>query len=76
MAQQVNNLPARQETLETWVWSLGQKDPLEEENGNLLQYSCLKIPMNRGAWAGYSSKGHKELGMTDWLSRDSFIQSY
>ena len=26
------------------------EDPLEEENGNPLQYSCLKIPMNRGAW--------------------------
>ena len=31
MAQWVNNLPAMQETQETWVRSLGQKDPLEEE---------------------------------------------
>ena len=23
---------------------------LGEENGNPLQYSCLKNPMNRGAW--------------------------
>ena len=23
---------------------------LEEENGNLLQYSCLENPMDRGAW--------------------------
>ena len=22
----------------------------EEGHGNLLQYSCLEIPMNRGAW--------------------------
>ena len=34
----------------TRVQSLGQEDPLEEENGNPLQYSGLKIPMDRGAW--------------------------
>ena len=28
MVQQVKNLPAMQET---WVWSLGQEDPLEKE---------------------------------------------
>ena len=31
MAQQIKNPPARQETQETWVRSLGQEDPLEEE---------------------------------------------
>ena len=31
MTQQVKNLPAKQETLETWVRSLGQEDPLEKE---------------------------------------------
>ena len=31
MAQQVKNLPAMQETRETWVQSLGQEDPLEKE---------------------------------------------
>ena len=31
MAQQVKNLPVVQETQETWVWSLGWKDPLEKE---------------------------------------------
>ena len=34
----------------TWVPSLGQEDPLEEENGNPLQYSCLKNSMDRRAW--------------------------
>ena len=33
---------------ETWVQSLSQEDTLE--NGYPLQYSCLKSPMNRGAW--------------------------
>ena len=47
----IKNLPAMQETLEMWLLSLGWTDPLEEENGNLLQYSCLKKnPMDRGAW--------------------------
>ena len=31
-------------------------------NGNPLQYSCLKNPMDREA---YNPKGHKELDMTD-----------
>ena len=42
--------PAVQETWGTRVQSLGQEDTLEEENGNPLQYSCLKNPMGRGAW--------------------------
>ena len=37
------------ETQETQVRSLGWEDPLETENGNLLQYSCLENPMDRGA---------------------------
>ena len=44
----VKSLPAMQET---WVWSLGQEDPLEG-NDNPLQYSCLENLMDRGAcWA-------------------------
>ena len=30
--------------------SLGRKDPSPGDNGNLLQYSCLENPMDRGAW--------------------------
>ena len=37
-----------------------------ERNGNLLQYSCLENPMDRGAWqAILSTQGHKELGTTE-----------
>ena len=39
-----------QETQEIWVQSLGSEGPLLEENGNPFQYSCLKNPMDRGAW--------------------------
>ena len=47
MAQWVKNLPAMQETQ---VLSLVWEDPLEEEDGNPFQYSCLKNPEDREAW--------------------------
>ena len=38
-------------------------------NGNPLQYSCLKNPMDRGAWqAPYSLWGHKESDTTERLT--------
>ena len=43
----VNRLPAMQET---WVRSQGWKDPMEKENGNPFQYSCLENLMDGGAW--------------------------
>ena len=52
MAQQIKNLPAMQETQEMQLQSLGQEYPLEEENGNPFQFSCLNNPMDRRAlWA-------------------------
>ena len=40
-----------------------------EGNGNLLQYSCLGNPMDRGAWrATYSPWGCKESDMTELLN--------
>ena len=33
---------------EIQVQSLGREDPLEKGNGNPLQYSCLRNPMDRG----------------------------
>ena len=40
-----------QKSQETWVQSLGWEDPLEEEMAtHTVQYSCLKNPMDRGAW--------------------------
>ena len=35
---------------ETRVWSLGREDPVEEKNGNPVQPSCLRNPIDRGAW--------------------------
>ena len=46
-AQTVKNLLAVQET---WVCSLGWEDSPGEKNGNPLQYSWLRNPVDRGAW--------------------------
>ena len=45
MAQTIKNLPAM---WETWVWSLGWEDPLN--NSYPLQYSCLENSMDKRAW--------------------------
>ena len=47
----IKNPPALQEMKETWVRSLGLKDPLEESMAtHSRQYSCLENPMDREAW--------------------------
>ena len=48
--QAVKNLPAIQETQETWVQFLGQERSPVERNGNPLQFSCLENPRDRGSW--------------------------
>ena len=65
MAQVVKNLPAM---WETWVQSLGWKDPLGGGRGNPLKYSCLENPHGQGSLVGYSPCGHKELDRTEQLS--------
>ena len=40
----VKNLSAMQETLETWVWSLGWEDPLEEEMATHSTILAWQIP--------------------------------
>ena len=47
VAQTVKNLLVMQES---WVRSLDWEDPLEKGMANLLQYSCLENPMDRGTW--------------------------
>ena len=60
VAQLVKNLAVMRET---WVQSLGWEDPLE--NGMTTYSSILawRIPWTVYLW------GHKELGMTEWLSK-------
>ena len=47
VAQLVKNLPAMQET---WVLSLGWKDPLEKRVATHSSILAWRIPMDRGAW--------------------------
>ena len=45
--------------------SLGWKDPPEGENGNPLQYSCLKNSMAKRRLADYSPWGRKKVDMSE-----------
>ena len=47
VAQMVKNLPA---VGETWVWSLGQEDPLEESMVTHFSILAWRIPIDRRAW--------------------------
>ena len=62
VVQTVKNLPEMQET---WVWSLGREDPLEE--GMVIHSSILAwiIPMYRGAWR---ATAHGVVKSRTWLS--------
>ena len=44
-----------------------------EGNSNPLQYSCLEIPMDRGAWWATVHVVTKELDTTERLSRHSYM---
>ena len=62
VAQRLKHLPGMRETQ---VRSLGWEDPLEKENGNPLQYSCMENPMDRGAWRETVHGVTKELDMSE-----------
>ena len=63
----VKNLPAMKETLETWDWSLGQEDSLQEELATHSSILAWEIPWTEEL-AGSSPWGHKESDTTWWLS--------
>ena len=50
MAQWVKNLPAMQETQEMQVSVIVLERYPGGGNGNPLQYSCMKNPMDKRAW--------------------------
>ena len=64
MAKMIKTLPAMRET---WVWSLGWEDTLEESMVTHSSILAWGIPMDR-ALEGYSPWGRKESDMTEWLS--------
>ena len=64
MVQTVKNPPAIQET---WIWSLGSEDPLENGMATHSSIPTWRIPMDREA-PGYTPWGQKELDTTEQLS--------
>ena len=64
MAQWIKNLPAMQETQETWVRSLGGEDPREWGTATHSSIPAWRIP-----WAEKPGRlwslGHKELDTTE-----------
>ena len=58
----VKNLPAMQDT---WVWSLGQEDPLEKRMAAHSGVLVWKIPWSEEHGRLYSPWGHKELDTTE-----------
>ena len=75
VAQMVKNLPTMQES---WVWSLGQEDPLEKE---WLPTSVPGESQGKRSLVGYCSWGHKKSDMTEGQTlslslTDSLFSSY
>ena len=65
VAQMVRNLPAR---WETWVWSLGQKNPLEKGMATYSSILALRIPGTEEADRLHSrSMGSQRIG-NDWAT--------
>jgi len=60
----VKNLPANAGDVRDMGSIPGLGRPPGVENGNPLQYSCLKNPMDRGAWWA-TVHGVSELDMTE-----------
>ena len=68
MTQLVKNPTVAPAVQETWVWSLGGEDPLEEGIATHSQYACLENPHGQRTLAGCNPWGHKESDMAEWLT--------
>ena len=66
VAQKVKNLPA---TRETWVWSLGWEDPLEEDMATHSSILAWRIPMEEEP-GGLQSMGSQRV-RHDWVTKPS-----
>ena len=51
---------------ETWIWSLGQEDPLEKEMATHSSILAWEIPWTEEP--GYSPWGHKKSDVTEQLT--------
>ena len=64
MVQQVKNLPAIKETQETWVWSLGREDSLEEgmaTHSSILSWRILWTEEPGGLQSGVAESDMTEV---------------
>jgi len=71
ITQMVNNLPAVQET---WVWSLGQEDPLEKGMANHSSILAWRIPWTEEP-GRLQSMGSQRVGY-DWATTTLRLTSY
>ena len=60
-------IPAMQEMQETWVWSLGWEDHLEEEMATLPSILAWEIPWTEES-GRLSPKGHRVLDTTEQMN--------
>ena len=67
MAQWMKNSPAMQKTQETWIRSLGQKYPLEEEMATYSSIFPQEIPWTQES-GGLQPMGSQESDTTEQLS--------
>ena len=65
----VKNLPAKQERPETWVWSLCQKDCLEEEMATHSSILAWRLPWTEKL-GGLQSRGLQRVRY-DWMTEHS-----
>ena len=72
MAQWIKNLPAMQETQETWVQSLGQEGLLKEEMATHSSMLFWKVPWIDGLGRLLV---HKDSDMTEQLSMNTQLQN-
>ena len=71
----VKNLPEMQKTQEVWVQSLGWEDPLKAGMATHSSIIAWEIPWTESV-AGYSTKGCKELDMTELSTHTHIHKMY
>ena len=70
VAQTVKNLPTM---WETWVWSLGRENSLEDGMATHSSILVWKIPMDRGAWR---DTVHEVTKSHTWLTKHNHVLDY
>ena len=63
----VKNLPSMQETQETWVWSLGEEDPLEKGMATHSRILACRIPWTEEP-GGLQPMGSQRVGH-NWVTK-------